>query len=156
MPIIITDVVAIDVRYPTSDSLDGSDALNERPDYSAAYMILRTDDPDGLEGHGLTFTTGRGNELCVAAVQALRPKVIGRTLDGIVADFAAFSYELVGDGQLRWVGPEKGSSTSPRPPSSTPSRICTPVRGQATLEAARRHDARRSCASSRSATSPMP
>ena len=108
MPITITEVVAIDVRFPTSDSLDGSDAMNERPDYSAAYVILRTDDPDGLEGHGLTFTTGRGNELCVAAVQALRPMVVGRTLDAIVADFAAFWYELVGDGQLRWVGPEKG------------------------------------------------
>ncbi len=108
VPITITEVVTIDVRFPTSDSLDGSDALNERPDYSAAYVILRTDDPDGLEGHGLTFTTGRGNELCVAAVQALRPKVVGRTLDAIVADFAAFWYELVGDGQLRWVGPEKG------------------------------------------------
>jgi L-fuconate dehydratase len=104
----ITDVVAIDVRFPTSASLDGSDALNQAPDYSATYVILRTDDPGGLEGHGITFTTGRGNELCVAAVAALRRLVVGRTLGSITAAFAAFWYELVGDGQLRWVGPEKG------------------------------------------------
>ena len=89
MPITITEVVAVDVRFPTSDSLDGSDALNERPDYSAAYVILRTDGPDGIEGHGITFTTGRGNELCVAAVEALRPIVVGRTLASVVGDFAA-------------------------------------------------------------------
>ena len=108
MPITITEVVALDVRFPTSDSLDGSDSMNERPDYSATYVTLRTSGSDGLEGHGITFTTGRGNELCVAAVAALRPFVVGRTLDSIVDDFAAFWYELVGDGQLRWVGPEKG------------------------------------------------
>jgi L-fuconate dehydratase len=104
----ITDVEAIDVRFPTSASLDGSDALNQAPDYSATYVILRTDDPGGLEGHGITFTTGRGNELCVAAVAALRPLVVGRTLGAITSAFAAFWYDLVGDGQLRWVGPEKG------------------------------------------------
>ena len=108
MTLTITDVVAIDVRFPTSASLDGSDALNQAPDYSATYVTLRTDDPGGLEGHGITFTTGRGNELCVAAVAALRPLVLGRTLESITAAFAAFWYELVGDGQLRWVGPEKG------------------------------------------------
>jgi L-fuconate dehydratase len=108
VPTLITDVVAIDVRFPTSDSLDGSDAMNKQPDYSATYVVLRTDRPDGLEGHGITFTTGRGNELCVAAVEALRPLVAGRTLESILADFSTFWYELVGDGQLRWVGPEKG------------------------------------------------
>jgi L-fuconate dehydratase len=108
VPITITSVAATDVRFPTSDSLDGSDALNQRPDYSAAYVVLRTDDPTGLEGHGITFTTGRGNELCVAAVDALRPLVVGRTLESITSDFAEFWYALVGDGQLRWVGPEKG------------------------------------------------
>jgi L-fuconate dehydratase len=105
---LITDVTAIDVRFPTSDSLDGSDALNKQPDYSATYVTLRTEGAGGLEGHGITFTTGRGNELCVAAVAALRPLVAGRTLESIVSDFAGFWYELVGDGQLRWVGPEKG------------------------------------------------
>jgi L-fuconate dehydratase len=108
VPITISEVVALDVRFPTSDTLDGSDAMNERPDYSATYVILRTSGADGLEGHGITFTTGRGNELCVAAVEALRPLVVGRTLDSIVDDFATFWYRLVGDGQLRWVGPEKG------------------------------------------------
>jgi L-fuconate dehydratase len=108
VPITITDVVAIDVRFPTSDSLDGSDAMNERPDYSAAYVILKTDDPGGLEGHGLTFTTGRGNELCVAAIHALRHTVLGRTLESIVEDLGAFWSTIVTDGQLRWVGPEKG------------------------------------------------
>ena len=108
MSITITEVVAIDVRFPTSESLDGSDAMNESPDYSAAYVILRTDQPSGPEGHGITFTTGRGNELCVAAVESLRHLLIGQTLESIVADFAGFWYRLVGDGQLRWVGPEKG------------------------------------------------
>ena len=107
MPTLITDVLALDVRFPTSDSLDGSDAMNKRPDYSATYVVLRTDRPD-LEGHGITFTTGRGNELCVAAVAALRPLVVGRSLEAIVEDFSSYWYELVGDGQLRWVGPEKG------------------------------------------------
>ena len=108
MPITVTDVVALDVRFPTSDTLDGSDAMNERPDYSATYVTLTTSGANGLEGHGIAFTTGRGNELCVAAVEALRPLVVGRTLESIVDDHAAFWYELVGDGQLRWVGPEKG------------------------------------------------
>jgi len=106
--ITITEVVAIDVRFPTSESLDGSDAMNQAPDYSAAYVTLRTDQPSGPEGHGITFTTGRGNELCVAAVESLRHLVVGQTLESIVADFAGFWYRLVGDGQLRWVGPEKG------------------------------------------------
>jgi L-fuconate dehydratase len=108
VPITITEVVAVDVRFPTSDSLDGSDAMNERPDYSAAYVTLRTDDQGGLEGHGMTFTTGRGNELCVAAIMALAPVIEGRTLESIIEDFSGFWYDLVGDGQLRWVGPEKG------------------------------------------------
>ncbi len=108
MPITITEIVAHDVRFPTSRSLDGSDAMNEKPDYSAAYVVLRTDDPGGLEGHGMTFTTGRGNELCVKAIESLRPIFVGRTLESITADFGAFWYEVVGDGQLRWVGPEKG------------------------------------------------
>ena len=108
MSITITEVVAIDVRFPTSESLDGSDAMNQAPDYSAAYVTLRTDQPSGPEGHGITFTTGRGNELCVAAVESLRHLVVGQTLESIVADFAGFWYRLVGDGQLRWVGPEKG------------------------------------------------
>jgi L-fuconate dehydratase len=97
-----------DLRFPTSRFLDGSDAMNPDPDYSAAYVILETDDPGGLSGHGFTFTIGRGNELCVAAIEAFRPLVEGRALEDIVADMGRFWRSLAGDSQLRWVGPEKG------------------------------------------------
>ena len=73
----ITAVTVRDIRFPTSRNLDGSDAMNPDPDYSAAYVVLKTDQP-GLEGHGLTFTLGLGTELCVAAAKALAPAVIGR------------------------------------------------------------------------------
>jgi L-fuconate dehydratase len=82
--------------------------MNADPDYSAAYVILRTDSPQGLAGHGFTFTIGRGNELCIAAIEAFRPLVEGRTLEEIVANFGGFWRVLAGDSQLRWVGPEKG------------------------------------------------
>lgn len=104
----ITTVEVHDVRFPTSANHDGSDAMNPDPDYSAAYVILRTDAGDGIEGHGLTFTIGRGNELCVAAVHALAPLVRGVRLDAITADMGAFWRRIVGESQLRWVGPEKG------------------------------------------------
>jgi L-fuconate dehydratase len=104
----IVDLTTTDIRFPTSRALDGSDAMTEAPDYSAAYVILRTDSPGGLEGHGMTFTTGRGNELCVAGIEALRPLVVGRTLESLTEDLGAFWSSLVDDGQLRWVGPEKG------------------------------------------------
>ena len=104
----ITGVDVIDVRFPTSRDLDGSDAMNRDPDYSAAYVILRTDAADGLEGHGLTFTTGRGTEVVVAGVHALEPLVLGRSVEAIEADLGAFWRELVRDTQLRWIGPEKG------------------------------------------------
>jgi len=108
VPVTITDVVALDIRFPTSLTLDGSDAMNGRPDYSAAYLVLRTDHPDGLEGHGLTFTTGRGNELCVAAIESLRGFVEGRTLESLTEDLGAFWASIAEDEQLRWLGPEKG------------------------------------------------
>ena len=104
----IVDLTAMDIRFPTSRALDGSDAMTEAPDYSAAYVVLRTDSSDGMNGHGMTFTTGRGNELCVAGIEALRPLVVGRTLESLTEDLGAFWYSLVDDGQLRWVGPEKG------------------------------------------------
>jgi len=88
--------------------MDGSDAMNNDPDYSAAYVILRTDHPAGLEGHGLTFTIGRGNEICVAAIRALAPLVVGRSLESFTADMRAFWRQMTGDSQLRWIGPEKG------------------------------------------------
>jgi L-fuconate dehydratase len=105
----ISSLEVVDVRFPTSRSLDGSDAMNPDPDYSAAYVVLRTDAHDGLEGHGLTFTIGRGTEVVVAAVHALEPLVVGRSVEGIEADLGGFWQELVGDSQLRWIGPEKGA-----------------------------------------------
>jgi L-fuconate dehydratase len=108
MPITITDIKVRDIRFPTSGSLDGSDAMNTAPDYSATYVILHTDSPQGLAGHGLTFTIGRGNELCVAAVNALKPMILGRTVESLTQDLGAFWKEITGDSQLRWVGPEKG------------------------------------------------
>ena len=108
MPITITDVVARDIRFPTSRSLDGSDAMNLAPDYSAAYVTLHTDSDQGLEGHGLTFTIGRGNELCVAAINSLKPLIVGKTLESFTANMGAFWRMITGDSQLRWVGPEKG------------------------------------------------
>jgi L-fuconate dehydratase len=102
----ITGLAAHDIRFPTSLSLDGSDAMHTSPDYSAAYAVLETD--DGFTGHGLTFTCGRGNEVAVAAIRALEPFVVGRSLDGITGDLSGFWRTLVSDGQLRWLGPEKG------------------------------------------------
>jgi L-fuconate dehydratase len=104
--IIAMDVA--DIRFPTSRSLDGSDAMNPDPDYSAAYVVIRTDDADGLEGHGLTFTIGRGTEVVVAGVRALEPLVLHRSTEELFADMGGFWRSLVGDSQLRWIGPEKG------------------------------------------------
>lgn len=103
----ITDLRTADIRFPTSLALDGSDAMNPDPDYSAAYVILETD--DGLEGHGLTFTIGRGNEICVAAIEALRPLVVGLDLDWVRENPARFWRHVTGDSQLRWIGPDKGA-----------------------------------------------
>jgi L-fuconate dehydratase len=99
---------ARDIRFPTSRTLDGSDAMNPDPDYSAAYVVLETDHPAGLAGHGLTFTIGRGTELCVIAIELLAHHVVGRTIQEIAADMAGFWRSLVADSQLRWLGPEKG------------------------------------------------
>ncbi len=103
----ITDLRTVDVRFPTSESLDGSDAMNPDPDYSAAYVILQTDSE--LEGHGLTFTIGRGNEICIAAIEALRPLVVGLSLDWIAEDMGRFWRHVTSDSQLRWIGPDKGA-----------------------------------------------
>jgi L-fuconate dehydratase len=108
MPTRIVRAVTYDVRFPTSLSGAGSDALNTDPDYSAAYVALETDHPSGLAGHGLTFTIGRGTEVCVAAIDALAPHVVGATVEELVADLGGFWRRLVTDSQLRWLGPEKG------------------------------------------------
>jgi len=103
----VTDVEVIDLRFPTSAQMDGSDAMNPDPDYSAAYVMLRTDQ-SGLVGHGLTFTIGRGNDLCCAAISAMRHLVVGLTTADLRADPAGVWRRLTGDSQLRWVGPDKG------------------------------------------------
>ena len=108
MSIKITNVIVRDIRFPTSRTLDGSDAVNVDPDYSATYTILETDDSSGLRGYGLTFTCGRGNEVCVAAVHALKHHVLGQTLESITEDFAGFWLAITSDSQVRWLGPEKG------------------------------------------------
>jgi L-fuconate dehydratase len=105
----IVDITALDVRFPTSRTLDGSDAMHTAPDYSAAYVVLSTDAGDGLEGHGLAFTVGRGTEVVVAAINALTPIVKGRTLESITGDMRGFWRAVTGDHQLRWIGPEKGA-----------------------------------------------
>src|SRR5258706_712259 len=97
----IVGVHTYDIRFPTSRTLAGSDAMNNDPDYSAAYVVLQTDHPEGLEGHGLTFTIGRGNEGCVAAIQPLAPLVIGRSLESFTPDMRAFSLHITVDSQLR-------------------------------------------------------
>ena len=102
---VITDIVVRDIRFPTSTTLDGSDAMNVSPNYSAAYVVLKTDSEH--EGHGLTFTIGRGNELCVAAIEALKPLLVGLTIESGV-DMGAIWRQLTSDSHLRWVGPEKG------------------------------------------------
>jgi L-fuconate dehydratase len=105
-PIIITDVRVIDLRFPTSRESIGSDAVNKDPDYSAAYCILETD--AGIAGHGLTFTLGRGTELCVSALKYLSGFVRGRSLESLTSDLNGFYREITGDTQFRWLGPEKG------------------------------------------------
>jgi L-fuconate dehydratase len=97
----------VDVRFPTSRHLDGSDAMNPEPDYSAAYVALRLDDAD-VAGYSLLFTTGRGNDVACAAVDALEDYVVGRDVGELVCDVGALARELTWDGQLRWLGPEKG------------------------------------------------
>ena len=108
MKVRFTSLDVIDVRFPTSRALDGSDAMNVDPDYSAAYVILRTDDPFGPVGHGLTFTIGRGTEIVVTEVHALHDMVVGRDVNEVLGAIGAFWRDLVGDSQLRWIGPEKG------------------------------------------------
>jgi L-fuconate dehydratase len=103
----IVKLTTYDLRFPTSDNLDGSDAMNPDPDYSAAYVILETDD-SSLTGHSFAFTLGRGNDLCCEAIKALQHLVIGLDLNWIKENQSVFSRRMTSDSQLRWVGPEKG------------------------------------------------
>ncbi|MGP4674030.1 L-fuconate dehydratase [Agrobacterium salinitolerans] len=104
----ITDLRVFDLRFPTSQSLDGSDAMNPDPDYSAAYVILDTDEP-GLKGHGLTFTIGRGNDICCMAIEAMRHLVVGTDLATVTENPGKYWRHLTSDSQLRWIGPDKGA-----------------------------------------------
>lgn len=104
----IRSLRVLDVRFPTSAHLDGSDAMNPDPDYSAAYVVLETDQP-GLEGHGLTFTIGRGNEICCAAIRAMEHLVVGLDLAWVAEDMGRFWRHITSDSQLRWIGPDKGA-----------------------------------------------
>jgi L-fuconate dehydratase len=104
----VTGMRVVDVRFPTSQHLDGSDAMNPDPDYSAAYVILETDRA-GVEGHGLTFTIGRGNEICCAAIEAMRHLVVGLDMDWVAEDMGRFWRYITSDSQLRWIGPDKGA-----------------------------------------------
>lgn len=102
----ITQIEVKDIRFPTSQTLDGSDAMNPDPDYSAAYVILKTESE--LEGHGLTFTIGRGNDICAQAIMSMEHLIVGKTLRWITDDLGKFWKSITGDSQLRWLGPEKG------------------------------------------------
>ncbi|KAB7628873.1 L-fuconate dehydratase [Verminephrobacter eiseniae] len=104
----IRSLRVLDLRFPTSAQRDGSDAMNPDPDYSAAYLVLETDQP-ALQGHGLTFTIGRGNEICCAAIRALEHLVIGLDLAWITRDMGRFWRHITSDSQLRWIGPDKGA-----------------------------------------------
>lgn len=103
----ITSYEIRDIRFPTSKLLDGSDAMNKDPDYSAAYVIFYTDSKD-LEGHGLTFTCGRGNEVVCSAIEQFASKFVNKNLADLVKDMRATHQICTGDSQLRWIGPEKG------------------------------------------------
>ncbi len=105
-----TAIRTYDIRFPTSASLDGSDAMNKDPDYSAAYVIVQTDAPQLPQGHGFVFSIGRGNEVLTAAIDAVGAHLVGRDVEATLADLGGFSRELVGDSQFRWLGPEKGVS----------------------------------------------
>ncbi|MFR9728331.1 enolase C-terminal domain-like protein [Saccharopolyspora sp. MS10] len=104
----IVDVETVDLRFPTSRELDGSDAMNPAPDYSAAYVVLRTDHPRVDEGHGFTFTIGRGNELVVAAIEVLARRALTWSVEELAEDLGGFARHLAADSQLRWLGPDKG------------------------------------------------
>jgi L-fuconate dehydratase len=105
---VISALETYDIRFPTSRELDGSDAMNPDPDYSAAYVVLRTNDASGLSGHGFVFTIGRGNDVQTLACAALRHLVVGRNVMDVITDLGAFAHGLTSDSQLRWLGPEKG------------------------------------------------
>jgi len=104
----ITAAETVDVRFPTSQQLDGSDAMNPDPDYSAAYLSLATDAGDGLVGAGFVFTTGRGNNIAAVAIQTVADDLVGERVEDLLEDMGATYRRFVYDPHLRWLGPEKG------------------------------------------------
>lgn len=106
LPTVVTQLSVQDIRFPTSLEGDGSDAVNVDPDYSCPYVTVHTD--GDLEGYGITFTVGRGNEIVVLAIEAYSRLVVGRKLLDIFNHFGQFWEELCSESQLRWLGPEKG------------------------------------------------
>ena len=104
----ITGIEVLDIRFPTSRLRAGSDAMNADPDYSAAYLVLKTNSTTDIEGHGLTFTIGRGNEVCLSVIESLASLLVGKSLESLTTDMGAFWHLMTGDSQLRWLGPEKG------------------------------------------------
>ncbi|MCU1477086.1 MAG: mandelate racemase/muconate lactonizing enzyme [Subtercola sp.] len=104
----ITALETTDVRFPTSRFLDGSDAMNPDPDYSAAYVRILTDEPDEFEGHGFVFTIGRGNDAQVAAIDTLAGYLVGKNVETLLDQMGETYRWLTNDSQLRWLGPEKG------------------------------------------------
>lgn len=105
---VITGIRTADVRFPTSQSLDGSDAMNPDPDYSAAYLVLETDAADGLEGHGFVFTIGRGNDIQLKAIETVAQSIVGENVEALLDNMGATNMRFQNDSQLRWLGPEKG------------------------------------------------
>jgi len=107
MAIKITRFDIHDVRFPTSLTGDGSDAMNTECDYSSAYVILHTSDPT-LSGYGMTFTIGRGNDIVCTAIEAVASRLVGKEVEELFADMGKTWSYLLSDPQLRWIGPEKG------------------------------------------------
>ena len=122
----ITQAKIYDLRFPTSETLAGSDAMYEAPDYSAAYLVLQTDHPAKLEGQSLIFSIGRGNELCVAAIRSHLHLIEGKELEAFFDDMGAFAKCITSDTQMRWLGPEKGISYMGLAPLSTQFGIYMP------------------------------
>jgi L-fuconate dehydratase len=104
----ITGFETDDVRFPTSRTLDGSDAMNPNPDYAMAYVTVRTNGPEEARGNGFVFTIGRGNDVQLGAIRALEPLLLGLEVEELLDDMGALSRRLIGESQFRWLGPEKG------------------------------------------------
>nr|WP_224758603.1 enolase C-terminal domain-like protein [Corynebacterium stationis] len=104
----MSKISTYDLRFPTSATLSGSDAMNPDPDYSSAYLEVETDANDGHKGIGFVFTIGRGNDVVIKAIESLSQRFVGQTVEHLLDDMKMAWDMLVHDSQLRWLGPEKG------------------------------------------------